>query len=1029
MKILRYVWYGSNYTPTDAQLAADTDFLEVFHPWLTEGDNAKSLTTNPLFRILAYFDTPFTLGQYDDCNMTSTFLNNIWILKDSSGNLLSLAGDTPPIYFWDIGNPDAQQWVANMLLSWLTAHPNITGVMLDDIQMTNDWFWNPSSAAGSEILDFVNPRTNAQWTYQEVSDAVIAFLNVLRATIGSNNLIFANGIVSGDRFYDSDHNAYLSQLFGSDVPLDGIVDEGLFSNPAYATYADWPSETSWVNSVNFLVWLHNNWSAIGTKYQVSLCELAQADQSGTPNLVPTVPPGATQESYMLFCFASELLASSDYPCLCATAYTFNSDGYYQLLFSENISTALGAPSGSYSKDSGLSIYRRQFTNGLVLVNPSGTSYTAYIGSGYVEAVHGVSQASSITLAANTGIVLLRSSFYSPYTSLPFTALFSDLSKWQIDMGTWTLVSGGVQPTGALDEIIHTGQSTWKDYQVTATAQILAAGEASVIVRMQDPQNFYMLSIGSWSHQYSIAKCVNDVFTEIASSGAASSNGAGTYTIKAVVTGGSQVLGSACLLQLYVNNTLVLSANDAAFSSGMVGLHAWQNNTTTDTVIFNEVTASFIQFNLTIASSSYGTTSPAAGTYGENSGSNVSITATSGVGNALSSWGINLGSGNLTIPANGNTLTITINSNVTVTPYFSALPAAAPAYAFSYWNGTVWIPLTNASLDHVMEELDGTEEFVFNIPNTSANATALGLSDPTDENVLVQITYNGQQMYLGTCTGSQMTATNHQCICYNPVYLALKQAPYIVNYNTQGSLAADWVASQILQKCGINASSSSLNIISIAFLGVSPIPNVNINIQNANAFDALVALAQALNLDYWSQGAPNLAVNGTAYFYIGIRDATTYSDANFVYEATTQRSLDRSQQYKTVIVNGIDQNGNSISGQAGTGTGPIKPYTYPTASDVPTLNNIAAYQLSMLNSPSTGNPLSIPTNVCAFWHPGQQVTTNRPDLALVGTFAIQRITKQNVLSTVEVETAVLRLEVTLQMLSEQLQTVALNQTNS
>jgi hypothetical protein len=429
--------------------------------------------------------------------------------------------------------------------------------------------------------------------------------------------------------------------------------------------------------------------------------------------------------------------------------------------------------------------------------------------------------------------------------------------------------------------------------------------------------------------------------------------------------------------------------------------------------------------LTIDGSANGSVFPVAGTYNYAQGTQATVTATPNSGYILDHWIVNTGSGNTNTPANGNTLTLTMNSNITVTPVFVTAPLAPGSWIFNYWNGSAWINLANAALDPqgIMEELDGTEQAILNVPNTNANRTALGLNSPTASNVPVQIMYRGTQVWFGLCTGAQMTATNLQCIAYNPTFCALKQAPGVVSYHDNFALY-NIPAAAILQLI-LNATGAYVTVT----IGTCPgFPNSDTNIivplfdvNRQTAINAIIQLAQMLNLDYWGSGSPgNLQIN------IGVRDDTTYSDANFSYETTTQRGLDRSIQVNTVFVQGTDSNGSSIQGQAGTGGGPVQVYVYSQPNTIATLNNIAAYELSILGSPSTGNPLSILTETAAYWHPGQYVTLNRSDLALVGTYEIIRITKGPVLTTVEVEAAVPRLDVNLQNLTLQLQAVGLNQ---
>ena len=94
-------------------------------------------------------------------------------------------------------------------------------------------------------------------------------------------------------------------------------------------------------------------------------------------------------------------------------------------------------------------------------------------------------------------------------------------------------------------------------------------------------------------------------------------------------------------------------------------------------------------------------------------------------------------------------------------------------------------------------------------------------------------------------------------------------------------------------------------------------------------------------------------------------------------------------------------------------GALATFTEKKVSDIATLNNIAAFKLQKLNNPSNGNSLECLISQVATWHPGQYVSASRPDLELVGSFIIQRITKQVVSCSVEVDAAMPQMDILLQ----------------
>ena len=114
--------------------------------------------------------------------------------------------------------------------------------------------------------------------------------------------------------------------------------------------------------------------------------------------------------------------------------------------------------------------------------------------------------------------------------------------------------------------MYSGAKSWTNYQITTQASISAGGEASIVFRFGDSNNYYWAGIGCWTHQYSISKVFAGTYSEITSSGTSSSNGAGTYTLKIVAQGST--------ISLYVNGVSVLTTTDTTFVTGAIGLRTY-----------------------------------------------------------------------------------------------------------------------------------------------------------------------------------------------------------------------------------------------------------------------------------------------------------------------------------------------------------------------------------------------------------------------------------------------------------------------
>ena len=309
------------------------------------------------------------------------------------------------------------------------------------------------------------------------------------------------------------------------------------------------------------------------------------------------------------------------------------------------------------------------------------------------------------------------------------------------------------------------------------------------------------------------------------------------------------------------------------------------------------------------------------------------------------------------------------------------------WQLQYWNGSAWATFANAQVDHVLEELSsvgGQEELVFALPNTAGNR-AIVQALP-----YVQCLFGGTRIYplsdLGAVVGQlKYSPSTIEVTAYNAVYVKLKQASKTMTH-VYNAAAANVVLGDICSATEVAA-------------GACPTFPVSITFNNANCFKAAQSLAQACGLDFWADA------DG---FNIGTRDSTVqglgWCDGN------SKRSLDYSKTVDYVVVNGVDSSGLAIQGTAGTPGGSTAAFTEKKASDVATLNNVAAFKLQKLNNPSNGNSLECLITQVATWHPGQYVNANRADLDLVGSFIIQRITKNPVTCTVEVDAAMPQMDV-------------------
>lgn len=196
-------------------------------------------------------------------------------------------------------------------------------------------------------------------------------------------------------------------------------------------------------------------------------------------------------------------------------------------------------------------------------------------------------------------------------------------------------AAGAEALIVLNPLLLSGD--WSNYNVTAegrisTTQPSIARDLTIVVKYVDENNFYWLGLGAWGHQYSISRCLNGVFQELAFSGMDTSIILGqTYRIKAVAN-------SNGLLELWVGEgtgstpVKVLEFTDTAFPSGSVGFRAVDTQVEWDFVYVAE-NSTPVYYTLTTGANI--TLNPAGGTY--LAGTTVEATANPPANMQFANW--------------------------------------------------------------------------------------------------------------------------------------------------------------------------------------------------------------------------------------------------------------------------------------------------------------------------------------------------------------------------------------------------------
>jgi hypothetical protein len=282
-----------------------------------------------------------------------------------------------------VGNPNVQDWIVDWYLDNIGL---FDGAYLDNCLPSTEILWSVSSSPA------VNPRTGQAYTSDEFEADVITIVNKVKAALAPR-VVVGNGILHGERFFSSSrYDHYSALLLNSQI--DGVLSEGWLSS---ISSPGWYSESKWKDSIDFVVWLEDNFLGNGKMFRPIAQCISPYDGGGS-----RLPSGCTNEQYVTFNFASLLLGATR-----GDAHYLNF-AYYQSNYLDSLfDLDPGSPLNSYYMISGTHVYSRDFTNVKVLVNPTYTGYSVSL-SGNYETMDGTPIGSSLWMAPHTGMILVIS---------------------------------------------------------------------------------------------------------------------------------------------------------------------------------------------------------------------------------------------------------------------------------------------------------------------------------------------------------------------------------------------------------------------------------------------------------------------------------------------------------------------------------------------------------------------------------------------------------------------------------------------
>jgi len=333
---------GGDYN--NAQFIAD--HTDLYDTWYYQGGLVPQIhAIRPDLKVIIYRNVRAVYTTGGDTTK--------WLLKDANGNYIYSLAYPGKYFLCDIENPEYQDYVATWVKTQIDTY-GFDGVFAD---------WGIDNGGGLTYGlsgHAINPRTGKLYTTEEWVAGTLSIAQKIKAKIGSK-LYVGNGINDGTKWlYDKD--TYLKFL---NLPIDGLMAEGCFTLDQ--------SETSWKNSLDFVVWLQDNFLAKRANgVFLPVCWLK----------------GATNDQ-IKYLFCSCLLGIKDFSKNHLWMNHVTCSDYTQSLFKID----LGTPQGDYYVIAGTHVYARDFTRVKVLVNPTSNTYKVEVGG------------QSITVLPQTGTIL------------------------------------------------------------------------------------------------------------------------------------------------------------------------------------------------------------------------------------------------------------------------------------------------------------------------------------------------------------------------------------------------------------------------------------------------------------------------------------------------------------------------------------------------------------------------------------------------------------------------------------------------
>lgn len=259
------------------------------------------------------------------------------------------------------------------------------------------------------------PGTSTLWT--DASRWITAqqgFLAVKKDELNKyGKALVMNGLANGDNYYREPLGVSSRALLGStsSPSVDGAMAERIFREPHTRSDGGYDAPANWLKDVRMIAdvqsrgidgyWWTKCWSVSAVVDSGGSTDSCRREGGGSEARITKI---------RRYTVASFLMGAGS-----KSYYNFDADKYEgtgkgnaaEWYGSDyNKAMALGTHTSAFSKAG--NVYKRDFSNGLAVVNPEGSAQTINLGSTKYTNFEGATVTGNYTLGANTGDVLLKS---------------------------------------------------------------------------------------------------------------------------------------------------------------------------------------------------------------------------------------------------------------------------------------------------------------------------------------------------------------------------------------------------------------------------------------------------------------------------------------------------------------------------------------------------------------------------------------------------------------------------------------------